>query len=163
MKLTRMHEIYKQILQTHFTYHSPNTVKTVTRFYNRLPPPEELQGFVTNHLTTLAARTQWTCYSFPKPIEATLSLDLFKDITLPALCLFAGWSIGSPMAQIYIHLLGRDLQASFSKIHGLSQEPDEQPALMSESMNCPRCKTTNQPNARFCTHCSLVLDHATAL
>lgn len=83
-------------------------------------------------------------------------------LTEAEMCTFAGWSPGSPMTAVYVHLSGRDLKRSFGRIYGLETEQEE-PALKIEAKICPRCKKKNPPGARFCAQCSLVLDEALAL
>lgn len=83
-------------------------------------------------------------------------------LTEAELCTFAGWTIGSQQAKTYVHMSGRDLKRSFSRIMGLEIEKDETAHIL-EGVVCPRCKKVNQPLARFCSQCSLVLDERLAL
>jgi integrase len=83
-------------------------------------------------------------------------------LTEAELCTLAGWKIGSSQAKTYVHMSGRDLKRSFSRIMGLEIEKEEEEHNI-ESVICPRCKMVNQPLARFCSRCSLVLDEKLAV
>jgi len=83
-------------------------------------------------------------------------------LTEAEMCTFAGWEIGSPQTEVYVHMSGRDLKRSFGRIYGLEVE-EQEPALKIEAQQCPRCKRKNPPTARFCSQCSLVLDEELAL
>lgn len=83
-------------------------------------------------------------------------------LTEAELCTLAGWTIGSSQAKTYVHMSGRDLKRSFNRIMGLEIEDDEKEHII-EGVKCPRCKKVNQPLARFCSQCSLVLDEKLAV
>lgn len=82
-------------------------------------------------------------------------------LTEAELCTLAGWTIGSSQAKTYVHMSGRDLKRSFSRIMGIETDDDESEQII-EGIKCPRCKKVNQPLARFCSQCSFVLDERLA-
>jgi integrase len=103
----------------------------------------------------------------PRPIHLFRHTRLTELVGLGMteyeLCQYAGWEIGSNMPKTYVHLSGRDLKRSYTRIYGLDEEPDDEPALKMEIKDCPNCKTPNAPNAKYCSLCSFVLDELTAL
>lgn len=62
--------------------------------------------------------------------------------------LFAGWTKSSDMAEVYIHMSGRDLK---TLRNGIDVKPKK------DVIVCPRCKIDNNPNNKFCS-CGLLLD-----
>lgn len=67
-----------------------------------------------------------------------------------------GWTMGSKMAQVYVHLSGRDLDNALLAMHGLAtpEKPDEKFRLKT----CPRCNEKNSPDAAYCKRCAFPLD-----
>jgi len=67
-----------------------------------------------------------------------------------------GWTQGSQMPSIYVHLSGRDLDDAILGIYGLKEKREEKPKLTPKI--CPRCKSSNAYDAKFCSKCGLALD-----
>ena len=78
---------------------------------------------------------------------------------------FFGWTQGSDMCQIYIHMSGRDIDdAMLSKVYGLKEIKDE--AEQDKSLKpkiCLRCKFDNPATNSFCEKCNLTLDVKTII
>jgi len=75
---------------------------------------------------------------------------------------YFGWTFGSKMPCTYVHMSGRDLDASIFELNGIRPEekantPEIQPKL------CPRCSTINTYDAKFCKTCAGALDAQTAM
>ena len=68
-----------------------------------------------------------------------------------------GWVHGSKMTQTYVHLSGRDQDNAILKGYGLQPE-EEKPIESQRASSCPRCKEPNDPKARFCWKCGMILD-----
>ena len=70
---------------------------------------------------------------------------------------YFGWTQGSNMASVYVHLSGRDIDSSMLGYYGLSslQRSKER---VSKNVNCSRCNTLNPANSKFCSQCGLVLE-----
>ncbi len=73
-----------------------------------------------------------------------------------------GWSPGSPMAKIYVHLSGREVEDAMLRAHGIEVTSQEVPPPRLPIV-CGRCRTSNEPDARFCLQCGGPLDAATAV
>ncbi|MFH1106208.1 MAG: site-specific integrase [Candidatus Aenigmatarchaeota archaeon] len=80
---------------------------------------------------------------------------------------FAGWTSGSPMAGVYVHMSGKNVDNKLLDIFGLRKEKDiadeaKKREIKDVFLNCPRCKTHNPLDAKFCSQCWLPLDSVTA-
>ncbi len=69
-----------------------------------------------------------------------------------------GWTQGSDMACIYVHLSNRDTDEAILKMYG--KQPKTKDNLQTPLMPkpCPRCKTENEATNKFCKLCGLILD-----
>lgn len=67
-----------------------------------------------------------------------------------------GWTQGSTMASIYIHLSGRDVDNALLEIAGLSAP--KKPGEKFKVKICPRCEEKNSPDSLYCTRCAFPLD-----
>ena len=77
-----------------------------------------------------------------------LSESLLKD--------HAGWSMGSNMPQVYVHLKGESSKILLQK-RGIIEKDDREIMNALLTKQCPNCLEPNQPNSKFCTKCKMVL------
>lgn len=72
-----------------------------------------------------------------------------------------GWVPGSSMSKVYVHLSGRDVDEAILRSHGIdvNGEGEEAPKV---PRKCPRCQTSNVPEARFCQGCGMALSEEAA-
>ena len=75
---------------------------------------------------------------------------------------YLGWTPGSKMPKIYVHLSGRDTDAALLRIHGLEAPETKKGPILSPTL-CPRCQQRNDPTVRFCAKCGLPLTIQAAL
>jgi uncharacterized protein (DUF736 family) len=68
---------------------------------------------------------------------------------------YFGWAPDSKMIGEYAHLLSRDVNETILQLHGIKSM--EEPAKADVKV-CPRCQRINSSEARFCIHCSSILD-----
>ena len=99
-----------------------------------------------------------------KPVRAHLLrharlTELAKYLPEQKLKVFAGWTPGSRMAGVYVHLSGKDLDEDILRIHGKLPEKE----VETEPKVCPRCKFENVGNGQYCTMCGMVLEQSVAL
>ena len=71
-----------------------------------------------------------------------------------------GWEQGSRMPSVYVHLSGRDLDDALLGVYGLKKVKDERSKLAPKA--CPRCKESNEADAKFCKRCGLALAYEEA-
>lgn len=67
---------------------------------------------------------------------------------------YLGWVIGSDMPRVYIHLANRDVERVIDELYGLEGEKPK----VSKPIRCPRCGKVNEPTAKYCSQCALILD-----
>lgn len=98
----------------------------------------------------------------PHNFRHSRATELAKNLTEAQLCSIFGWQLGSDQPAIYVHLSQRDTDDAILKLHGLVDEKEENGKQMKVQV-CPRCKTKNSPDARFCDSCGMALDLETAM
>ncbi|MFH1770117.1 MAG: tyrosine-type recombinase/integrase [archaeon] len=90
--------------------------------------------------------------------------ELCKTLTEAQMCQYFGWVVGSGQIRTYVHISGRDIDASILKYNGIeidANEDNDNKILQRQS--CPRCNTTNSATSKYCSQCSSVLDFKEAL
>lgn len=86
---------------------------------------------------------------------------LATELTEAEMCEIFGWTQGSRMPRVYVHLSGRDVDQKILRIHGVIEEKQVEKRTL-ERRKCQRCGTENPPEAHFCTVCAAPLDARTA-
>ncbi len=86
--------------------------------------------------------------------RATALASLMSDSSLKH---YLGWTQGSKMASIYIHMSGKETDEVILRENGIevSREAKES---STKPLTCPRCKTINESTNRFCKQCSFILE-----
>ncbi|MFW6172371.1 MAG: tyrosine-type recombinase/integrase [Elusimicrobiota bacterium] len=82
---------------------------------------------------------------------------LANKFTEAQLCEWFGWVQGSDVPAKYVHMSGRDIDASYERLHGIKDEKKPDKSEMAP-VECPRCQESNDPDAKFCQRCGQVLD-----
>lgn len=133
--------------------------KVLKRFYQwLLAPPEQYETWrderiyaaYLKYLREAAARAgirkKVVPYTF-RHSAATRDAKLgFNEVML---CKKYGWTIGSKMPQIYLHLSSSDLFAQIAQTYG--GEAAEKPRP--QTLNCFRCGRGNHPSQKLCGWC----------
>jgi len=70
---------------------------------------------------------------------------------------YFGWTQGSKMAAIYVHMSGKDTDEAVLKANGIVI-PREEKASVLTPIKCIRCGTVNETTNRLCGICALPLD-----
>ena len=86
---------------------------------------------------------------------------LATELTEAEMCEIFGWTQGSRMPRVYVHLSGRDVDQKILRIHGVIKESQVEKRTL-ERRKCQRCGTENPPEGHFCTVCAAPLDARTA-
>lgn len=68
---------------------------------------------------------------------------------------YFGWTPDSKMLSEYAHLVSQDVNETILEIHGIKPEKETH---RQTTKTCPRCARVNAQEARFCIHCSSLLD-----
>jgi len=74
-----------------------------------------------------------------------------------------GWTQGSDMASIYIHLSGRDVDNAILKVYNIDNHEDDGVESKLKPKDCSRCNEINPATNRFCSKCGMVLDNETMI
>ncbi len=82
-----------------------------------------------------------------------------KYLTDSELKLMYGWSMGSRMPAVYVHLSGGDLDEKYQQVYG-SGKLVEPPKPSFAPTICPRCKEKAAPGMLYCPKCAAPLDQA---
>lgn len=98
-----------------------------------------------------------TSYTF----RHTRLTHLAKFMTEAQLCEFAGWSQGSDMSRMYIHLSGRDTDEALLKAYGLKREETANAPKVPKK--CVRCGTLCESGAETCVKCGMALTLTAAM
>ena len=74
---------------------------------------------------------------------------------------YLGWTQGSKMAGIYVHMSGKDTDEAIYRANGIKiKEEKKEPSL--KPISCKRCNSINPATHRFCNKCGFILDNQTA-
>jgi integrase len=90
--------------------------------------------------------------------RATDYASRLSDQTLKTLF---GWVGGSKMAEVYVHLSGKDIDNSVLEANGYKPVEVQAPKL--KILMCPRCRLANEPTAQYCSRCGSPLSIDVAL
>jgi RNA polymerase subunit RPABC4/transcription elongation factor Spt4 len=82
--------------------------------------------------------------------------ELAKYLSNQLLNKFMGWSRGSRMPLVYVHLNDDSLDNSILQMNGV--ELEEKIDKKIESKFCSRCHNINEEDSRFCNKCGMPLD-----
>jgi integrase len=114
-------------------------------------------------LRRLAERAQIRKRANPQSFRHARASLLANILTERQLEQYLGWTSGSKMPKIYVHLSGRDVDSALLKIHGIQiAERDRSKAKLTRTI-CPRCILDNGPGDKFCAKCALPIGIDTAL
>jgi integrase len=98
----------------------------------------------------------------PHSFRHSRATCLANKLTESQLKQYFGWTQGSKMAAVYVHLSGRDVDEAILEMHGL-RKPEEKPENQLAPKKCPRCEKLNETTANICFQCGLPLDIKIAL
>ncbi len=87
----------------------------------------------------------------PHAFRHARATELARHLKEPELRAYMGWTPGSSMPGIYVHLSGRDTDAAILAAHGL--EATGSSKGLSRPRPCPSCGEVNSGGARSCLRC----------
>jgi integrase len=82
---------------------------------------------------------------------------LANHLTEQQLGQYLGWTAGSRMPGVYVHLSGRDTDSALLKMYGIETKENRKEQAKLTPLKCSRCKQMNDPTVRFCAKCGLPL------
>lgn len=80
---------------------------------------------------------------------------LAEHLTEQQLKSYVGWTAGSDMAKIYVHLSGKDVDNAILRMNGIEIDDTHTDGL--KIGRCPRCKDLNPETSLFCGKCGMPL------
>lgn len=75
---------------------------------------------------------------------------------------YFGWTQGSKMASIYVHLSGRDVDEAVLKYYGRNTGNETKKSILGPK-DCRRCREENPGTNKFCSKCGMPLDRETMI
>jgi integrase/ribosomal protein L40E len=131
---------------------------TTRRYQGKLEPLH--RNTVQNTLKRLAKNADIKKWISPHALRHGRLTDLVKQgFNESELRIIAGWEKDSGMAAIYVHLGGGDVEHKILVKNKLIKDSEEATHLNSTTpKDCPRCKTRNPADAKYCSSCSFILD-----
>lgn len=91
----------------------------------------------------------------PHSFRHARATHLAEHLTEQQLKNYLGWTPGSNMAQVYVHLSGKNMDDAILKMNGLKIEDKDNNSL--KVIKCPRCKEINPESSDYCFKCNLPL------
>jgi len=92
---------------------------------------------------------------YPHLFRHSRASHLANKFTEQQLKQFLGWTAGSNMAAVYVHLSQRDIQDAVLKAYGIESKTEDNNKF--KVSKCPRCKEINPDQSAYCGKCGLPL------
>lgn len=96
----------------------------------------------------------------PHAFRHARATELAKHLKESELRSYMGWTPGSSMPGIYVHLSGRDTDAAILAAYGV--DTSDSSRTLSRPKACPACRELNPDGSRMCLKCGLPLNTETA-
>jgi hypothetical protein len=96
----------------------------------------------------------WNPYVF-RHTDLTRKSSILKESELRQ---HAGWARGSQMHVRYVHLSGSESNKTLLRDAGVLPQEDQVKDVL-KPKECPQCSNFNQPDARYCGNCKMVLSY----
>jgi len=128
------------------TMPSPNNPKLVNRHLS--------YGFICRLLKELASKAGIKKKVNPHAFRHARATFLANYLTEAQMKEFFGWVQASKMAEVYVHLSGRDVDNALLNVYGIREGAKaKEPKIKLE--RCPRCGEVIDPSRIFCQKCWL--------
>ncbi len=119
------------------------------------------RGF-TKFISNLAIKAGIKKKCNPHLFRHSRATQLANHLTEFQMDKYFGWTLGSKMPSTYVHLSGRDLDASLLEFNGMKNKDAKENNELKPKI-CPKCSTINTHDSKFCNNCAGILDVSTAL
>lgn len=114
-------------------------------------------------LKGIARKAGVTKHIYPHLFRHSRATELAKYLTEAQLKEVCGWTQGSDVASVYIHLSGKSTDDALLRLNGIVDSQIEKPESKLKPKKCERCDFVNPATNKFCGRCSAVLDLETAI
>lgn len=107
-------------------------------------------------LLTCAKRAGIKKHVYPHLLRHSRATHLANVLTEAQMREFFGWTKRSEVPAIYVHLSGRDVDATLLRHYGIEVR-EEKKAERLRPVKCPRCMGESPVGAKFCLRCGMAL------
>ena len=114
-------------------------------------------------LRRLAKKTGLKKRLYTHLMRHTRATELANILTEAQMKELLGWTQGSDMPSVYVHLSGRDVDSALLKAQGITVKQEEKAKVGLTSTVCPRCKQRAGPDVKYCPACGMILDMKAAV
>jgi integrase len=114
-------------------------------------------------LQSLAEKAKIKKRTNPHSFRHARASYLANHLTEQQLGQYLGWTPGSRMPGVYVHLSGRDTDSALLKMYGIENEENKKEQAKLTPLKCSRCQQMNDPTVRFCAKCGMPLKIDAAL
>ena len=135
-------------LSSHYEYYKKRYFPSLL---NDETIPEPDKSRIRNMLTK-----PWNLYVF----RHSALTEKSQVLTEAVLRSHAGWTMGSKMPQVYIHLNNESSKILLEK-KGMIRKDGGKSADVLRPRQCPNCSEPNRQDAKFCARCRMVLSYDT--
>ncbi|MCL4379838.1 tyrosine-type recombinase/integrase [Candidatus Marsarchaeota archaeon] len=87
----------------------------------------------------------------PHSFRKSRATHLANKLTDQQLKAFFGWVPSSGMAEVYVHLSGRDINDAYQRIYGII--PKDKKEMLQKVRICSRCQYSNNTETVYCGRC----------
>ena len=94
---------------------------------------------------------------YPHLFRHSRATELAKHFTESQMKAYFGWTQGSNMAAIYVHMSGRDVDGSVLRYYGIEDKKEDYRDKLNNNIICPRCQLVNSFTENVCVQCGLNL------
>jgi len=119
-------------------------------------------GWVRKTLSILGQKAGIKKKLNPHNFRHSRATHLANHLTEAQMKEYFGWTQGSDMAAIYVHLSGRDVDNAILKLYGMQNDKNKEECNL-KPKTCQRCDEQNPSGNKFCAKCGNPLDKKTIL
>ncbi|MDD3039088.1 tyrosine-type recombinase/integrase [Bacteroides sp.] len=112
---------------------------------------------IENLMKTLQNRANISKRIHPHAFRHARATERANYLTEAQMNLRFGWTPGSGMSRIYVHLSGKELEETELRLAGILQEETHKKTPSLTPIKCPRCSEMNPSDSLFCRKCSMAI------
>jgi integrase/recombinase XerD len=119
-------------------------------------------GAITKTIRATVKRADINKKVHPHLFRHSRATFLANRLTEAQLNNYLGWTQGSSMSRVYVHMSGRDVDSAILEMYGKKEKQEVKESKMNP-IACPRCKENNSAGASFCYKCGAPLSVQVAI
>ena len=134
-------------LELHPCKDNPDAYLFVRKYQRKENPVPFRYEYAAKIISTLADAAGIKKRVHPHLFRHSRATALANKLTEAQMKEYFGWTQGSDMASIYVHLSGRDVDDAILGLYGYRSGNKE----IAKLLTCPRCNLNNSPGSKFCS------------